>query len=62
MPLIDTDIHASGGDPDRVEKLANRIPMKRGGTAAEVAEAVCWLLSDAASYVTGAVLPVSGGR
>ena len=60
--LIETDIHASGGDPDRVDRLSNRIPMKRGGTAAEVAEAVCWLLSDAASYVTGAVLPVAGGR
>ncbi|MEQ8665287.1 MAG: glucose 1-dehydrogenase [Rhodospirillales bacterium] len=60
--LIDTTIHADGGDPDRVEKLSDRIPMKRGGAPAEVAEAVCWLLSDAASYVTGANLTVSGGR
>jgi len=60
--LIDTTIHADGGDPDRVEKLNKFIPMKRGGKPAEIAEAVCWLLSDAASYVTGANLPVTGGR
>lgn len=60
--LIDTTIHADGGDPDRVESLSKFIPIKRGGTPDEVAEAVCWLLSDAASYVTGANLTVSGGR
>jgi len=60
--LIDTDIHASGGQPDRVQQLAPQIPMARGGTPEEVAQAVLWLLSDAASYVTGASLAVSGGR
>ena len=60
--LIDTEIHAKGGLPDRAQKLAHRVPMKRTGTAEEVAEAVLWLMSDAAAYVTGAVLDVSGGR
>ncbi|MEM9565226.1 MAG: SDR family oxidoreductase [Actinomycetota bacterium] len=60
--LIDTEIHASAGKPDRVEALADRIPMGRGGTADEVAASVCWLLSDDASYVTGALLDVGGGR
>lgn len=60
--LIDTDIHASAGAPDRVERLQGMIPMGRGGTAEEVAEAILWLLSDASSYVTGSILPVSGGR
>jgi len=60
--LIDTGIHASGGQPDRVQRLAGNIPMGRGGTADEVASAVLWLLSDQASYVTGASLEVSGGR
>jgi NAD(P)-dependent dehydrogenase (short-subunit alcohol dehydrogenase family) len=60
--LIDTELHAAAGFPDRVAKLAGAVPLGRGGTAAEVAEAVVWLLSDAARYVTGANLPVSGGR
>ena len=51
--LIDTEIHASGGQPDRVERLRDRIPMRRGGRAEEVAAAIVWLLSDEASYVTG---------
>ncbi len=60
--LIDTDIHAAAGLPDRVELLADRIPMGRGGTADEVAASITWLLSDDASYVTGALLDVGGGR
>lgn len=60
--LIETDIHASGGEPGRAQRLASSIPAGRPGSADEVAEAVLWLLSDAASYVTGAVLDVSGGR
>ena len=60
--LIETEIHASAGFPDRVEKLASTVPMGRGGSADEVAEAILWLLSDAASYVVGASLRVSGGR
>ncbi|MGH1489934.1 MAG: SDR family oxidoreductase [Acidimicrobiales bacterium] len=60
--LIDTEIHASAGLPDRVELLADRVPMGRGGTAAEVAASIVWLLSDDASYVTGALLDVGGGR
>ena len=60
--LIDTDIHAAAGEPGRIDRLMSAIPMRRAGTADEVAEAVLWLLSPAASYVTGANLPVSGGR
>jgi NAD(P)-dependent dehydrogenase (short-subunit alcohol dehydrogenase family) len=60
--IIHTDIHASGGDPDRVDRMKDAIPMKRGGTAEEVAKAVLWLLSDDASYTTGASIDVSGGR
>jgi NAD(P)-dependent dehydrogenase (short-subunit alcohol dehydrogenase family) len=60
--IIDTDIHASGGQPGRVQALTPLIPMQRPGTAEEVAAAVVWLLSDAASYTTGAIIDVSGGR
>ena len=60
--LIETEIHASGGIPGRVAKLAHLVPMQRGGTADEVAQAVVWLLSPAASYTTMALLDVSGGR
>jgi NAD(P)-dependent dehydrogenase (short-subunit alcohol dehydrogenase family) len=60
--IIDTEIHASGGQPDRAERLKDQIPMKRPGGADEVARAILWLLSDDASYTTGAVLDVSGGR
>lgn len=60
--MIETDIHASGGIPDRVAQLADTIPIKRGGTADEVAECVRWLASDKASYVLGSVFTVSGGR
>ncbi len=60
--VIDTDIHASGGEPGRVDRVKASVPMKRGGTADEVANAVLWLLSDAASYTTGSFVDVSGGR
>ncbi|MES0883247.1 SDR family oxidoreductase [Roseibium sp. SCP14] len=60
--IIDTEIHASGGIPDRVAQLQSKLPMKRAGTADEVAEAILWLMSDQSSYTTGAILDVSGGR
>ena len=61
--LIDTDLHASGGEPDRAHRLAPMVPMKRVGTADEIANAIVWLMSDDASvHVTSAVLDVSGGR
>ena len=60
--IIDTDIHASGGQPDRAAQMAPQVPMKRAGTAEEVAQAIVWLLSDAASYTTGTVIDVTGGR
>jgi NAD(P)-dependent dehydrogenase (short-subunit alcohol dehydrogenase family) len=60
--LIETDIHASGGIPDRVKQLAHQVPMQRGGTAEEVAQAIVWLLSAEASYTTMSLIEVSGGR
>ena len=60
--IIDTDIHASGGEPDRAQRLAPQVPMQRPGSAQEVANAILWLLSSEASYCTGALLDVGGGR
>jgi NAD(P)-dependent dehydrogenase (short-subunit alcohol dehydrogenase family) len=60
--IIDTEIHASGGEPDRARILGATAPLGRPGTAEEIAAAAIWLISDAASYVTGALLDVSGGR
>lgn len=60
--LIDTSIHAVGGEPGRVERLKGAVPMRRGGSAQEVAHAILWLLSDDASYSTGTFIDVSGGR
>jgi glucose 1-dehydrogenase len=60
--LIETGIHARGGEPDRAQRLAPNVPMQRTGTAEEVASAILYLLSDEASYVTGALLDVGGGR
>ncbi len=59
--LIYTDMHASGGEPDRVDRLKNRIPLQRGGKAIEVAEAILWLASEKSSYVTGTFVDPSGG-
>lgn len=60
--LIDTALHGKGGDPDRAERLKGGVPMQRTGSAEEVAQAVLWLMSDQASYVTGSTLNVTGGR
>ena len=60
--IIDTELHARGGEPHRLERLKGSIPMKRGGRVEEVAKAIMWLASDDASYVTGAILDVAGGR
>ena len=60
--LIETEIHASGGLPDRVRELMHQVPMQRGGSAEEVAQAIVWLLSEAASYTTMSLLEVSGAR
>ncbi len=60
--IIDTEIHASGGEPDRARRLAASVPMQRAGQADEVAAAIVWLLSAEAAYTTGALLDVSGGR
>ena len=60
--VVYTDIHATGGEPNRVERVKEHVPMKRGGQPDEIARAILWLLSDEASYSTGAILDVSGGR
>ena len=60
--IIETDIHASGGEPDRAAQLAPAVPMKRAGSADEVAQAIVWLLAEESSYTTGAVIDVTGGR
>ena len=60
--LIDTEIHAAGGEPDRAHRLAHMIPMKRVGQPEEIANAIVWLLSDEASYVTSSTIDVTGGR
>ena len=60
--LIETELHASGGLPHRVRDLAHQVPIQRGGSAEEVAQAIVWLLSDEASYTTMSFLDVSGGR
>ena len=60
--MIYTEIHALGGEPGRVDRVKENVPMKRGGQPEEVADAALWLLSDEASYITGALLDVSGGR
>jgi NAD(P)-dependent dehydrogenase (short-subunit alcohol dehydrogenase family) len=59
--MIATGIHADGGDPERLKKAKDVVPMKRPGEAEEVARAILWLASDAASYTTGTILDVSGG-
>ena len=60
--LVYTDIHASGGEPKRVDRIKESVPMKRGGQVEEVAKAILWLLSDEASYSTGTFIDVTGGR
>lgn len=60
--IIDTDIHAATGDPGRVERIAPQVPLQRAGTAAETADVIMWLVSPQSSYVTGALVDVSGGR
>mgnify|MGYP001434082499 FL=1 len=60
--FVNTEIHATAGEPNRIERLRDGIPMKRGGEPEEVARAILWLLSDEASYSTGAILDVTGGR
>jgi len=60
--LIYTEMHASGGEPGRVDRMKASLPMQRGGQPEEVAQAICWLLSDSASYVTGSFLELAGGK
>jgi NAD(P)-dependent dehydrogenase (short-subunit alcohol dehydrogenase family) len=60
--FIYTEMHASGGEPNRLDRVKALVPMKRGGTAEEVAKAILWLLSDEASYTTGAFIDVAGGK
>ncbi|NRA60906.1 MAG: glucose 1-dehydrogenase [Psychrobium sp.] len=60
--FIDTDMHTDGGEPDRIARLSPQIPLQRGGTPLEVANAIAWLLSDEASYVTGSFIDIAGGK
>jgi NAD(P)-dependent dehydrogenase (short-subunit alcohol dehydrogenase family) len=60
--IIDTEIHASGGEPDRVAQSKGMVPMQRGGTAQEIANAILWLASDESTYTTGSVIDATGGR
>ena len=60
--IIDTEIHASGGEPDRAQRLAAQVPMQRPGTAQEVAQAIVWLMGNESAYTTGALVDVTGGR
>ena len=60
--IINTELHAKGGEPGRIERIAPTIPMQRAGEASEIAHAILWLASDEASYITGTLLDVSGGR
>ena len=60
--FIDTEMHADGGEANRVARLTPQIPLKRGGTPAEVANSIAWLLSDQASYVTGTFIDIAGGK
>jgi NAD(P)-dependent dehydrogenase (short-subunit alcohol dehydrogenase family) len=60
--FIYTDIHASGGEPGRVDRVSAAVPMRRGGSPEEVARAILWLLSDEASYSTGTFIDISGGK
>ena len=60
--IIDTDIHASGGEPDRAQRLAAQVPMQRPGTALEVAQAIVWLMGNESGYATGSLVDVTGGR
>jgi NAD(P)-dependent dehydrogenase (short-subunit alcohol dehydrogenase family) len=60
--FIHTDIHALGGEPNRIDRVKVQVPMQRGGQPEEVATAILWLLSEEASYITGAILDVTGGR
>lgn len=60
--IVDTEIHASGGQPGRAQRLAPQIPLQRPGTAQEIAHAIAWLLSDEASYATASLVDITGGR
>lgn len=59
--VIYTEIHADGGEPERVDRVAQVVPMKRGGKPEEIADVITWLLSDTSSYVTGAIIDAGGG-
>jgi NAD(P)-dependent dehydrogenase (short-subunit alcohol dehydrogenase family) len=60
--LVETGLHAASGEPGRLDRISPSIPMRRAGTVSEIAEGVLWLLSPAASYVTGSILEIGGGR